>query len=144
MRLALGYAGLFIASSLLLVGLLWWRTAAYLDREIDAVIVADTQAIGERLRDFGLEDAAQTVQDRVRSDIDRNAIFLDDRSGVETARGQFEILAAGGCAGLPAGIRPICSMTAICVRRGCSISVCPGITTCWSAATWATAPLSVQ
>ena len=47
-RLALGFAGLFIASSLILVGLLWWRTADYLDREIDAVILSDTRAVGDR------------------------------------------------------------------------------------------------
>ena len=39
-RLAFGYAVLFIVSSLLLAGFLWWRTALYLDREIDAVIIA--------------------------------------------------------------------------------------------------------
>jgi hypothetical protein len=49
-RLALGYAVLFILSSALLVGLLWWRTADYLDRATEAVIVADTQAIGDRRR----------------------------------------------------------------------------------------------
>src|SRR5476649_1854699 len=63
LRLALGYAGLFIVSSLLLVGLLWWRTAAYLDREIDAVILADTQAIADRFRDFGLNGAIQAVSE---------------------------------------------------------------------------------
>jgi hypothetical protein len=33
LQLALGYAGLFVVSSLLLVGLLWWRTAGYLERK---------------------------------------------------------------------------------------------------------------
>jgi signal transduction histidine kinase len=75
-RLALGYAGLFIASSLLLVGLLWWRTAAYLDREIDAVIYADTQAIGDRFRDFGLSGVIETIQERSGSKGDQNAIYL--------------------------------------------------------------------
>ena len=76
LRLALGYAGLFIASSLLLVGLLWWRTAAYLDREIDAVILADTQAIADRFRDFGLEGAIATVSERAAASQDENAIYL--------------------------------------------------------------------
>ncbi len=75
-RLALGYAALFIASSLLLVGLLWWRTAAYLDRETDAVIIADTQAIGDRLRDFGLPGAIETIRDRAGTNGDKNAIYL--------------------------------------------------------------------
>jgi signal transduction histidine kinase len=76
LRLALGYAGLFIASSLLLVGLLWWRTTAYLDREIDAVILADTQAIADRFRDFGLEGAIATVSERAAASQDENAIYL--------------------------------------------------------------------
>jgi signal transduction histidine kinase len=76
LRLALGYAGLFIASSLLLVGLLWWRTAAYLDREIDAVILADTQAIADRFRDFGLQGAIATVSERAAASQDENAIYL--------------------------------------------------------------------
>ncbi len=63
-RLGLGFAGLFVASSLILVGLLWWRTAGYLDREIDAVIESDERAVGDRLRDFGLVGAMQTVKDR--------------------------------------------------------------------------------
>src|SRR5437879_6377156 len=54
LRLALGYATLFVLSSLTLVGFLWWQTAEYLDREINAVIIADTRAIGDRMRDFGL------------------------------------------------------------------------------------------
>ena len=75
-RLALGYALLFIVSSLALAGFLWWRTAGYLDREIDAVIVADTRAIGDRLRDFGLAGAVATVTERVLQARDERAIYL--------------------------------------------------------------------
>jgi signal transduction histidine kinase len=95
-RLALGYAGLFIASSLLLVGLLWWRTAAYLDREIDAVIYADTQAIGDRFRDFGLSGVIETIQERSGSRGDKNAIYLL----VNPARQRL----AGNLSGWPAEI----------------------------------------
>jgi signal transduction histidine kinase len=75
-RLALAYAVLFIVSSLLLVGLLWWRTAAYLDREIDAVILAETQAIADRFRDLGLLGAIEIVAERVDASRDENAIYL--------------------------------------------------------------------
>jgi signal transduction histidine kinase len=75
-RLAFGYAMLFIVSSLLLTGFLWWRTALYLDREIDAVIVADGQAIADRLRDFGLPGAIQTISERVGRASDEHAIYL--------------------------------------------------------------------
>ncbi|MDB5368075.1 MAG: hypothetical protein JWM77_4002 [Rhodospirillales bacterium] len=75
-RLAFGFAGLFIVASLLLVGLLWWRTAAYLDREIDAVILTDTRAIADRLRDFGLLGAVAAIRDRTGAHGDKNAIYL--------------------------------------------------------------------
>ncbi len=74
-RLALGYAGLFIASSLLLLGLLWWQTAGYLDRETDAVVLADTRAVADRFRDFGLSGATATVRDRIANG-DKEAIYL--------------------------------------------------------------------
>jgi signal transduction histidine kinase len=75
-RLAFGYAVLFIVSSLLLTGFLWWRTALYLDREIDAVIIADAQGIADRLRDFGLPGAVGTIQERVGHASDEHAIYL--------------------------------------------------------------------
>jgi len=75
-RLAFFYAVLFIISSLLLTGFLWWRTALYLDSEIDAVIVADAQAIADRLRDFGLPGAIETINERVVHASDEHAIYL--------------------------------------------------------------------
>lgn len=76
LRLALAYAGLFLVSSMLLIGLLWWNTTGYLDRETDAVIAADIRAIGDRLQDFGLPGAIQTVNERVLADADKRAIYL--------------------------------------------------------------------
>jgi signal transduction histidine kinase len=75
-RLALAYAGIFVLSSLTLVGFLWWRTASYLDSEVDAVIRADTQAIGDRLHDFGLPGAIQSIKERVGRAGDDHAIYL--------------------------------------------------------------------
>ncbi len=76
MRLAVGYALLFVLSSFVLVGFFWWRTAAYLEREVNAVILSDTQAIGDRLQDFGLSGAIQTINQRVRQHADEHAIYL--------------------------------------------------------------------
>lgn len=75
-RLALAYAVIFVLSSLILVGILWWRTTAYLDREVDAVILADTRAVGDRLRDFGLPGAIDTINERVGKAGDERAIYL--------------------------------------------------------------------
>lgn len=75
-RLALIFAGLFMVAALTLAGLLWWNTAGYLDRETDAVIAADTRAIGDRLSDFGLAGAVQTMNERIAADADNRAIYL--------------------------------------------------------------------
>lgn len=75
-RLALTFAGLFIVASLALGGVLWWETEEYLERETDAVILADTQAIGDRLRDFGLPGAVETINDRIEQTADEHAIYL--------------------------------------------------------------------
>jgi signal transduction histidine kinase len=88
-RLALGYAAVFILSSFLLVGVLWWRTAAYLDREVDAVILADTQAVGDRLHDFGLLGALETVRDRASAEADEHAIYLLADPGLSRLAGNL-------------------------------------------------------
>jgi signal transduction histidine kinase len=74
-RLALGYAAVFILSSLALAGLLWWRTASYLDRETDAVILANQRAVAEQFRASGLDGAMSSIRDRVANG-DKEAIYL--------------------------------------------------------------------
>lgn len=78
LRLALLFAALFVLANLLLAGLIWWNTTGYLDRETDAVIAADTRAIGDRLRDFGLAGAVQMIEERsaANPNADRRAIYL--------------------------------------------------------------------
>jgi signal transduction histidine kinase len=88
-RLAVGYAAIFILSSFLLVGILWWRTAAYLDREVDAVILADAQAVGDRLHDFGLLGALETVRDRADAEADEHAIYLLTDPGLNRLAGNL-------------------------------------------------------
>lgn len=88
-RLALLSAGIFILSSLLLVGFFWWRTTLYLDREVDAVILADTRAIGDRLQDFGLGGAIETIRDRVNRGGDARAIYLLTDPGLNPIAGNL-------------------------------------------------------
>lgn len=76
LRLALGYVGLFAVSTLLLVGLLWWRTAGYLQRETDAAINSDANQIRDQLREFGLTAAKDAIQVRVAEAVDGRALYL--------------------------------------------------------------------
>jgi len=75
-RIGLGYAALFAASSLLLVGSLRWHTTGYLDRRIDGVIAIDARQISEQLRDFGLSAAVEAINERVAEAPDGQAIYL--------------------------------------------------------------------
>jgi len=75
-RLALGFALLFIISSLLLVGLLWWGTADYLDRETAAVIRADTQSIEDDVTFRGVGGAAAMLNERDGQAPDGRAVFM--------------------------------------------------------------------
>jgi len=90
LRLALAFAGLFIVSSLILVGFLWWQTTEYLDREIDAVIVADTRAVGDRMRDFGLSGAIATINERITRAADERAIYLLTDPGLSPIAGNVD------------------------------------------------------
>ncbi|HTW51630.1 MAG TPA: hypothetical protein VME45_07020, partial [Stellaceae bacterium] len=76
MRLALGFALLFIISSLLLVGLLWWGTADYLDRETAAVIRADAQSIEDDVTFRGVGGAAAMLNERDGQAPDGRAVFM--------------------------------------------------------------------
>lgn len=75
-RLALAFAVLFVASSLLLVGLLWWGTADYLARETAAVIRADTQGIKDDVTLGGAQAAAESIGVRASQTPDGRAVYL--------------------------------------------------------------------
>jgi signal transduction histidine kinase len=78
-RLALGYTASFALSTLLLVGLLWWRTAVYLDRETDAAITADARDIAGQLRQFGVAGAEEAIRLRVAEDPRAVYLLTDQR-----------------------------------------------------------------
>jgi signal transduction histidine kinase len=75
-RLALGYAAVCIASSLLLVTLLWWGVASYLDGETRALIRADVQAVTDGLRRQGVPGAITTVNEHVADAADGRTVYL--------------------------------------------------------------------
>lgn len=75
-RLAAGYAGLFILSSLLLVAFIWWSAADYLDRETDAVIIAETRALADRFEDAGAGGLVEAIRERLQQLPDESTVIL--------------------------------------------------------------------
>lgn len=75
-RFAMVYALLFGISACALALFLWWATAGLLERQVDSAVRADTQGLYEQWEDGGLAAAILAVRDRLRSDVDDDAIYL--------------------------------------------------------------------
>ena len=81
-RLALGYAGLFGLSALILVVVLWSATLGLLNGQVDAAIQADAQGLSERWQDGGVKLLLATIEERLATKVDDDAIYLvTDPSG---------------------------------------------------------------
>jgi signal transduction histidine kinase len=74
--LGLSYTALFAASSLLLVGMLWWRAAGNVDRWNDAAIRADSAEIGDQLRDNGISGAIEATRVHIAEIGGATAVYL--------------------------------------------------------------------
>jgi signal transduction histidine kinase len=94
-RLALGYAALFAASSLLFAGSLWWHTAGYIERQIDEVIAADARQISDQIRDFGLPGAIEAINERIAEAPDSGAIYLLANPQLQPLAGNLQMWPAG-------------------------------------------------
>lgn len=75
-RFAVVYAVLLAISTMALALFLWWATAGLLDRQTEAAVRADAQALGERYRQGGIASLILTIEDRLAQDVDDNAIYL--------------------------------------------------------------------
>jgi signal transduction histidine kinase len=75
-RLALGYAGLFGLSALILVLVLWSTTLQLLNGQVDAAIKADALGLAERWHDGGAAALFSTIEDRLAGNVDDDAIYL--------------------------------------------------------------------
>ena len=89
-RIALIYSCLILVSALALTAVLWWRTAGYVDRQIEAVILADTRAIGDGWREFGITGALNIINDRVKRNSDEHAIYLLTDANFSPISGNIE------------------------------------------------------
>ena len=75
-RFGMVYAVLFGVSALALAAFLVWSTAGLLDRETDAAINADSNGLSERYKLFGLPGLVDTIEQRLVSNVDADAIYL--------------------------------------------------------------------
>jgi len=75
-RLALVYAGVFGASALLLLGFVYWSTAAYLSREADAAIEAEVAVLAERYRAAGLSGLTASMLERITRRPAGSSVYL--------------------------------------------------------------------
>ena len=75
-KLALSYALVFGASAALLVAVLWVSSLNILTLQVDAAIDADAQGLAEQWRSGGPAALVNTIQNRIASNHDGDAIYL--------------------------------------------------------------------
>jgi signal transduction histidine kinase len=75
-RLALIYMALFGASVLLLLGFIYWSTAAYLTQQTDQTIEAEIADLAERYRTTGLAGLTTLISERLSRKPAGSAIYL--------------------------------------------------------------------
>ncbi|HET9018768.1 MAG TPA: HAMP domain-containing protein, partial [Acetobacteraceae bacterium] len=75
-RFGVIYAVVFALGTVALALFLWWSTAGLLDRQTDAAINADTQGLSERYGEGGLPALVETIEQRLASNVDDDAIYL--------------------------------------------------------------------
>ncbi len=89
LRLALVYAVLFMLSAIVFMSFIWWATVGLLEREVDAAIVADARALSERWMEGGLPALADSIRQRVASNVDDDALYLMVAPGGATVAGNL-------------------------------------------------------
>ncbi len=86
LRLAVVHAALFAISAAIFLSFIWWATVGLLERQVEAAINADAQALSERWQEGGLPSLALTIQSRLEQNVDDDAIYLMvDASGDRVA-----------------------------------------------------------
>ena len=75
-RLALIYMALFGASTLLLLGFIYWSTAAYLTQQTDETIQTEISGLAQRYRLTGLAGLTTLISERLSRKPVGSAIYL--------------------------------------------------------------------
>ena len=75
-RIAIGYGALFGLSMFVLLVLIYWSTAGYVTRQMEAVIEAEVQGLAERYRIAGLRGLRGLVAERLARNPASSSIYL--------------------------------------------------------------------
>jgi len=75
-RLARLYTGLSLATMLLTLGFIYWATADYMDREINATINEEILGLTEQYENRGLDGLTEAIGERGSLDVNRDAVYL--------------------------------------------------------------------
>jgi signal transduction histidine kinase len=81
-QLAWWYMGIFGASALVLIGVVWWATVGYLEEQTNALLEDEIQGLLAEFGERGLPGLSRIIQQRVTSDAGSPALYLlIDRNG---------------------------------------------------------------
>lgn len=89
-RFALLFTLVFAIAATAAAVVLWWNTAGALDRQTEAAIRADAQALIERHRAGGQPALVEALEDRITLDLANEALYLLVSGGGATLVGNLE------------------------------------------------------
>jgi signal transduction histidine kinase len=89
-RLARLYAGLTLVTMLMTLGFIYWATAGYMDREINATIDEEILGLNEQYENRGLGGLTETIGERVSLEANRDAVYLLADSSFRPLAGNLE------------------------------------------------------
>jgi hypothetical protein len=137
-RLALIYMALFGASVLLLLGFIYWSTAAYLTQQTDQTIEAEIEDLAERYRMARLAGLTTLISERLSRKPAGSAIYLLVDKDLDPLLGNLDRWPRGApirTAGWISGWKDPGRTTRTSTRHGCGCSASRAVYCCSSAAT---------
>ena len=89
-RFGVIYAALFSISAMALAAFLWWSTAGLLERQTDQAIETDSVGLSERYAEGGPKALLETINARLRGNVDEDALYLLADPGFHRIAGNLE------------------------------------------------------
>jgi len=93
-RIGLGYAALFGLSAIALLGIMYWKTAGDMERQLHAVTRADMQTLAAVFDEGGLSALKNAIKERVEGDHGRAGWYLLLDSHGTRVTGNLPVLTA--------------------------------------------------